>query len=78
MDLVVFKMNRKLLNNIQGDRRKMKCNDCNRSFDEPSEKETSYENYYGVSSEFSDSTPLTIEVCPYCGSEDIEEDEDAD
>lgn len=56
----------------------MKCNDCNRSFDEPNEKETTYENYYGVSSEFSDSTPLTIEVCPYCGSDDIEEDKDAD
>lgn len=56
----------------------MKCNDCDKTFNEPDTFKTSYESYYGVSGEFVDSTPLTIEVCPYCGSDDIVEEPDED
>lgn len=50
-----------------------KCEHCNKVFDEPYEEKTTYESLYGVSSEFSDSTPLTISSCPYCGCGRYEE-----
>ena len=55
-----------------------KCNDCLEEFEEDEIRiiETSYEAYYGVSTLFHNKTPLTLEVCPYCESEDIEELED--
>lgn len=49
------------------------CYNCNEDFYEPDEKSTTYESYYGVASEFESHTPITIEVCPYCGSDEIEE-----
>lgn len=55
----------------------MICNDCGETFMKPDVIRTTYESYYGVEGEFPNSTPCTLEVCPYCGSEDIdEEDED--
>lgn len=54
------------------------CNDCGRSFDELISIKTSYENYYGVGSLFSNHHSLTIDVCPYCKSEDWEEVDDDD
>jgi len=56
-----------------------KCCNCDEVFYEPDEKHTTYESYYGVSSEFPNSTSLTLYVCPYCGYDElkeIEEDED--
>lgn len=53
-----------------------KCKQCKAVFNEPYEEKTTYESLYGVSSEFSDSTPLTISSCPYCGSERIKEYEE--
>lgn len=53
-----------------------KCNDCDSTFEEPRTKKTSYELFYGVSNEISSNTPLLLEVCPYCGSDDIEESEE--
>lgn len=55
----------------------MKCNNCNKTFETPRTKKTTYESYYGVAGELSSKTLITIETCPYCGDEDIvEEDED--
>lgn len=51
----------------------MKCRDCKATFNESKIKQTTYENYYGVSSEFLHNNPLNLAVCPYCESEDIEE-----
>ena len=54
---------------------KYQCDNCRQTFDEPEEEHTTYEHYYGVSSLFPNSTPMTLYVCPYCGSDDIEEQE---
>lgn len=65
---------------------KYKCCECGYVFseEEAGEIKTTYESYCGVSSEFHDSHPFTYLVCPYCGSDEIEEyyggddDEDED
>lgn len=49
-----------------------KCLDCKTVFEECGVRHTTYENYYGVSSDFPSSTALVLSVCPNCGSEDIE------
>ena len=51
----------------------LRCNNCGQEFEEPREIKTSYESYYGVASMFGNSTPLYLDVCPYCGDEDVEE-----
>lgn len=48
------------------------CNECSQIFDEPSTIKTTYEQFYGVASEFSNSTPFYMEVCPYCQLNDFE------
>ena len=54
-----------------------KCNNCCHIFEKPVTIKTTYESYYGVSSEFSYSTSLEIDTCPSCGCDGIEEyDED--
>jgi len=50
-----------------------RCNDCGEYFDEPEEKHTSYESYYGVAGDFPTRTPLTLYICPWCFGEDFEE-----
>lgn len=52
-----------------------KCDNCGERFYEPEEERDSYESYYGVSSMFSSRHYFTTNVCPFCGSEDIEESE---
>ena len=52
------------------------CDNCGAEFDAPDEKMESYESYYGVGSMFSDRHYFTLQVCPNCGSEDIEEREE--
>lgn len=47
------------------------CNNCQRTFEEPEIENTTYENFYGVSNNFQNSTPMELEVCPICGSDDI-------
>lgn len=47
------------------------CNNCDEHFVEPSVLETSYESFYGIETFFNGSTPLSLDVCPYCGDEDI-------
>ena len=54
------------------------CNNCRQKFEEPEEEHTPYERYYGVSGMFPNSTPMTLEVCPCCGSDDIEDVGDED
>lgn len=49
-----------------------KCDNCGALFDEPEVERESYEGYYGVSGMFSDRHYFSIEVCPSCGSEDID------
>lgn len=48
-----------------------KCYNCEETFNEPIIEKTTYESYYGVSSEFNSRTPLNLSMCPYCGSESI-------
>ena len=55
-----------------------RCLDCGEVFEEPDEMHTSYEAYYGVSSDFPDRTPLTFEVCPRCESDQIDEIDEMD
>ena len=50
-----------------------RCNECLEIFEEPIIHETSYEYFYGVASEFPNSTYLRLELCPVCGSECLEE-----
>lgn len=47
------------------------CDNCGAMFDEPELENDTYESYYGVSSMFSNSHSMMLEVCPCCGSEDI-------
>lgn len=52
------------------------CYDCGNPFDEPDTKRTSCEDIYGVGSEFSGRTMVNVYICPYCKSDDIEEEEE--
>lgn len=53
-----------------------RCLNCRCEFDEPDVIHTSYEVYYGVASDFGSRTSLTLEVCPRCESDDIDEVDD--
>lgn len=53
-----------------------KCKECNSKFISPINLHTSYESYYGVTSMFDNKTPLVLDLCPYCDSENIEECEE--
>lgn len=53
-----------------------RCNECLEIFEIPNVYYTSYESYYGVGNLFPNSTPLTLELCPCCGEENIEEIEE--
>lgn len=50
-----------------------KCLNCGSRFEEPVTISTTYESYYGVCGMFPNSTPMDLEVCPWCHCEDIEE-----
>lgn len=51
------------------------CGDCGASFDETEARYvgTSCEDYYGVAGLFPNSTPMTLAVCPICGSDNVSE-----
>lgn len=50
-----------------------RCKDCGKKFEEPISETMTYEDYYGVYDLFNSSRGhITIELCPYCSSEDIE------
>lgn len=51
------------------------CGDCGASFDESEARHesTSCEDYYGVSDLFPNSTPMTLTLCPECGSDAVYE-----
>lgn len=53
-----------------------RCNECLELFSEPIVHETTYESYYGILHQFDSRTRLELELCPCCGSEDIEEVEE--
>ena len=55
-----------------------KCLNCDREFEEAKEYETTYERYLGVEGQVAGYTPLTLLVCPYCESDDLEEGEEDD
>lgn len=55
-----------------------RCLNCGEVFEEADEMNTTYESYYGVSSDFPDRTPLTLEVCPSCESDQIDEIDEMD
>lgn len=50
-----------------------RCKECGELFYEPTKYKTSYESYYGVSSDFPNSTSLELELCPCCGEDSVEE-----
>ena len=52
------------------------CEHCRKIFEEPSIEHTTYESYYGVSSEFNTYNSLDVKRCPYCGSDDLSEYEE--
>ena len=47
------------------------CEHCRKIFEEPSIEHTTYESYYGVSSDFNTYNSLDVKRCPYCGSDDL-------
>lgn len=49
-----------------------RCERCGAVFDEPESREFCYEDYYGVSSMFPNRNYGHYDVCPECGSEDID------
>lgn len=49
------------------------CDNCKNEFEEPKKEKTTYEAYYGVDDKFADKHEMSLEKCPYCGSEDFEE-----
>lgn len=51
-----------------------KCNNCKREFEQPEIINTTYEALYGVSSMFNNFNRITLKICPFCNSEDIEND----
>lgn len=53
-----------------------RCDNCSRKFDYPKEIVTTYENFVGVSNLFPTQTPMRLNVCPYCESEDYQEVEE--
>ena len=52
-----------------------RCNDCSGTFEEPNIHTWNAADYYGVEKNGHDKM-LQIDVCPFCGSEDIEELDD--
>jgi hypothetical protein len=50
-----------------------KCNDCGRLFEEPNEKYMSIADYYGVDEKVGLDRHFTLQTCPLCKSEDIDE-----
>lgn len=48
------------------------CNNCEHEFDNPIVKNTTYESFYGVAGMFPNSTPMELYLCPWCGSDDFE------
>lgn len=53
-----------------------KCNECECVFEEPTILETTYEKYYGLENDHY--TYLCLELCPYCGSDSLEEYEEVE
>lgn len=53
-----------------------RCLNCGEEFYEPDGIRTTYEAYYGVASDFPNHTSMTLEVCPSCKSDDIDEVDD--
>lgn len=50
-----------------------RCPNCGKEFEEPSIRITSYEDYFGIW--YPDRHELILNICPYCGSEEIEDEE---
>ncbi len=47
------------------------CDDCRRTFEEPDTETIDMESYNGVGSMFADHHYAEINVCPFCGSEEL-------
>ena len=54
---------------MKGSKKMYRCNKCKEIFDELEIEKTTYESYYGVASQFDNSTPLTLYKCPICHEE---------
>jgi hypothetical protein len=50
-----------------------RCNKCDKYFDEPATRTSTYESEYGLTREFSSSTTCYINKCPNCYCEEFEE-----
>ncbi len=55
-----------------------KCEECERTFEEPKWKTICFEQEYGVSNLFESRTYTTVQVCPYCGETSIIEIDEED
>ena len=53
-----------------------RCDNCGARFEEQDYVRVCWEDYFGVSSMFSNYNYGTIAECPNCGSEDIDEYDD--
>lgn len=51
-----------------------RCKNCEQTFEEPLLKETTYEFWYGAPLE--SRTYLLLELCPFCKSDEFEEEEE--
>ena len=47
------------------------CENCGKVFEQPIIEHTTYESYYGVSSDFNSYNSLDIKHCPYCDSDEL-------
>lgn len=50
-----------------------RCNDCKEIFDTPDSESICLEDYNGVSDIFYRRSWITIDICPCCGSSEVEE-----
>lgn len=53
-----------------------RCGNCGETFAEPNYYETTYESHYGLGYQFRTGTHLTLELCPSCGMDAVEEIEE--
>ena len=49
------------------------CENCKNEFDEPVQQYVTTESYYGVDSLLDERIVKLVQLCPHCGSEEIEE-----
>ncbi len=54
------------------------CNDCYNEFEKPIFKKIEFEKEFGITQLFQTSHQVNMEICPICGSSNIEEMQECD